>query len=122
MAAQFRHDRFIVPGAGADEMLHGLARAAGLVGDGLGGLAFQAAEAAADDQGGEFAQLAAVEEGQVALQEVGEVVVAGLDVFGPDGGVGEQGFGLGAVEQGHGTLPAGESRNLPPALILREIP
>jgi hypothetical protein len=44
--AQLRHDLLVVPAAGADEVLHGHAVPAGLVGDGLGGLALQVAELA----------------------------------------------------------------------------
>ena len=47
--AQLGHHGFVVPAAGADEVLHGLAGAAGLGGDGLGGLALQAAELALQD-------------------------------------------------------------------------
>src|SRR5581483_6001090 len=60
VAAQLSHDRFVVPGAGADKVLHRLAGVAGLVGDGLRRLALQAAEAALDDQRGQVALLTAV--------------------------------------------------------------
>jgi len=40
---------FVVPAAGADEVLHRLARPAGQVGDRLGGLALQVAEFALEN-------------------------------------------------------------------------
>ena len=69
VAAEFGHDGLVVPPAGADEVLDRLAVDAGLDGDRLAGLALQAAEQAADDEGGVGPLLGAVEAGQVALQE-----------------------------------------------------
>src|SRR3954454_23368640 len=69
VAAQLGHDGLVVPPAGADEELDGLAVHAGLHRDRLAGLALQAAEEAADDEGGVDPLLGAVEPWQVAFEE-----------------------------------------------------
>ena len=66
MLAQFGHDGRVVPAAGADEVLHRLAGAAGEVGDRLGGLAFQFAEFALENHLGQLPLFLAVEARQVA--------------------------------------------------------
>jgi hypothetical protein len=102
MAAQFGGDGLVVPGAGADEVLHGLAGAVGLVGDGLGGLALQVAELALDDHLGQLTLLEAVEEGEVASQEVVQAVATAADVGCGDVGIGEQGLRRGMLQdRGH---------------------
>src|SRR5262249_49133918 len=87
VAAHLSHNGVVVPLATADEVLHGLTRAAGLGGDGLAGLALQAAEAVFEDDGGQLALLVAVEQGQVALQEARQAAAAADDEGGGQGGV-----------------------------------
>src|SRR5207249_3931986 len=101
VAAQLRHDVLIVPGAGADEVLHGLARAVGEGGDGLGRLALEVTELALEDDPGEFVVLLAVEAGQVAPQEVLQAATAAAHVLGGDLSSGEQSQGGRVFEQGH---------------------
>ena len=86
----------------ADEELDRLAGQAGLDGDRLAGLALQAAEQAADDQGGVVALLDAIELGQIALQEPGQPVGTAPDGVGSDGGVVQEGLGLGVIQERHG--------------------
>src|SRR5205823_5017275 len=52
LAAEFAQDGLVVPAAGADEQLQGAAFLTGLGGDGLGGLALQATELAAQERAG----------------------------------------------------------------------
>src|SRR5262249_19691040 len=99
--AQFGHHGLVVPAAGADEVLHGLARAAGLVGDGLRGLALQAAELALQDHPGQLVLLDPVEARQVARQEALQAAGAAGHGGGGDLGVGKQGLGRRVVEQRH---------------------
>ena len=105
VAAEFGHDGLVVPPAGADEVLDRLAVDAGLDGDRLAGLALQAAEQAADDEGGVGPLLGAVEAGQVALQEGGEPVLAAADLLGGQDGVGQEGLGVGVIQERHVTCP-----------------
>lgn len=100
--AQLGHDGLVIPGPTADEVLEVLARDAGLPGDRLGALAFQAAEQATDEGRGVPALLLPVEPGQVALQEAREVVTEAPDVFRQDHGVGEQGLSFGVIKERHG--------------------
>ncbi len=72
---------------------------AGLDGDRLAGLAFQAADQAANDEGGVGPLFEAVEAGQVALQEGGEPVLAAADLVGSHDGVGQEGPGFGVVQK-----------------------
>ena len=74
VAPQLGHHGLVVPLAGADEELDRLAGQAGLDGDRLAGLALQAAEQAADDQGGVHLLLDAVELREIALEEAGQAV------------------------------------------------
>ena len=96
---QFGHDGLVVPLARADEELDRLAGQPGLDGDRLAGLALQAAEQAADDQGGVLALLGAIELGQIALEEAGQAVGAVADGVGGDGGVVQEGLGLGVIQE-----------------------
>jgi len=57
-------------------------------------------EEAADDGRGMGALLLAVEQREVALQESGDAVAAAPDIVGRDRGVGEQGLGVGVVQEG----------------------
>ena len=63
---------------------------AGLVGDGLGGLAIQAGEFTLQDEGSVVALLGAFEQGEVTRQERMQAARAGVDLFGGDGGCLEQ--------------------------------
>jgi hypothetical protein len=63
MLPQLPHHGLVVPFAGADEELDRLAGQARLDGDRLGGLSLEAAEPAADDQGGGGPLLVAVNRG-----------------------------------------------------------
>jgi hypothetical protein len=114
VAAEFGHDRLVVPAAGADEVLDRLAVDAGLDGDRLAGLALQAAEQPAEDEGGVGPLLGAVEAGQIALQEGGDPVLAAADLFGGHGGVGQEGLGVGVFQERHG----GPSRRISSAPII----
>ena len=96
---QFGHHGLVVPLAGADEELDRLAGQPGLDGDRLGGLAFQAAEPAADDQGRGGPLLDAVEPGQVALEEGRQAVGLARDGIGGDHGVRQDGLGLGMIQE-----------------------
>ena len=117
VAAQLGHDGLVVPLAGADEELDGLAVDAGLDGDRLAGLALQAAEQAADDEGGVGPLLDAVEARQVALQEGGEPVLAAADLIGCHGGISQEGLGVGVIQERHG----GPSCRSPPAPIITPV-
>src|SRR5262249_58980045 len=64
VALEFVQDGAVVPAAGADEQLQGAALLAGLGGDGLGGLALQAGQLAAQDGEGVAALLLAVGGGE----------------------------------------------------------
>jgi hypothetical protein len=88
--AQLAHDRLVVPGAGADEVLDGLTRAFGLGGDRLGSLGLQVAQLALQDDGGQFPVLLAVEARQVAMQELPQPPGAAAHGGRRDVGVGEQ--------------------------------
>jgi hypothetical protein len=102
VAAQLGGDGLVVPGAGADEVLHGLTGPVGLVGDGLGGLALQVAELALHDNLGQLALLDAVEAGEVACQEVAQAVAAAANIGCGDVGIGEQGLSRGVLQDsGH---------------------
>src|SRR5205085_10451623 len=121
MAAEFGHDGLVVPDALADEVLDRFAGVAGLVGDGLGGLALKAAEAALEDQGGQVALLAAVEQREVAPQELRQMLLAVADGGRAEDGVGQQFLGLGFVQQGHdNALRAPQDCKPSPSGILRE--
>jgi hypothetical protein len=96
--AQFGHHGLIVPGAGADEVLDRLAVPAGLGGDGLGGLTLEVAEFALRDDARQLMLFEAVEAGQVALQEILQLLAAAAHVVGSDVGIGQQGLGSGVVE------------------------
>ena len=95
MEPQFGHHGFVVPFPRADEELDRLARQAGLDRDRLTGLTLQSAEAPANDRGGVRALLGAIELGQIALKKAGQTVGAVADGVGRDGGVVQQGLGLG---------------------------
>ena len=99
VAADLGHDRLVVPLAGPDEELDRLAVDAGLDGDRLAGLALQAAEQAADDEGGVVALLGPSEAGQVAFEESGESVLAAADGLGGQDGVGQDGLGFGVFQE-----------------------
>jgi hypothetical protein len=75
---------------------------AGLGGDGLAGLAFQAAEEAADDRRGMGVVFDAVEPWEIALEEGGQAVLAAGDGLGGEGGVGQEGLGVGMIQETHG--------------------
>ncbi len=102
MIAQFVDDRIIVPSAGADEGLDRLAVQPGLRGDRLAGLAFQAAEEPAEDRAGMGPVFDAVEPREVALQEGGQAVLTTRDGLGGEGGIGQQGLGVGVIQEAHG--------------------
>jgi hypothetical protein len=103
--AQLGHDRLIVPGAGADEVLHRLALPAGEVGDGFGGLAFQVAELALEHHPSQFVLLDAIEAGQVAAQEALQAPAAAAHVGGGDLGVVKQGDRVRVFQQRHPCPP-----------------
>jgi len=88
-----------------DEHLEVLAGDAGLSSDRLDGLSFQAAEQSPDEGRGMTALFLAVEQGEVAMEEPSQVSPAGADVVGGDGGVGQEGDGLGMLQDGHGEIP-----------------
>ena len=117
VAPQLVQDRFVVPLAGADEVLHRLAMPPGLAGDGLGGLALQVAELAGEDDGDEVAVFPAEEAGQVALQEPVQALGPPGQGRGRDVGLAQQFLGLGVLEQGHpcpsvfGLFRAGRTRH-----------
>lgn len=104
VAPQFAPDGVVVPPAGADEQLQGPPFEAGLGGDGLGGLALEASELALEDDAGVLALLLAVEEGEVAPDEVLQAGGAGVEVVGGELGIAEQGPGVGVIEQVHSGL------------------
>jgi hypothetical protein len=114
VGAEFCHDGLVVPLAGADEELDRLAVDARLDGDRLAGLALQAAEQAAKDGGGVDPLLGAVEAGQIAPEEQGQTVSAAADGLGGQDGIGQQGPGVGVVQERHG----GPSRWTPTPLIV----
>jgi hypothetical protein len=101
MATQFGHDGFVVPFAGTDEILDGLAGAVGGIGNALGSLALQMAEFALDDDLGEVSLFVAVEEGQIAFEESREAMLAAAHVVGGEFRVGQQSLSLGLFEQRH---------------------
>jgi hypothetical protein len=70
-----------------------------LDGDRLAGLALQAAEEAADDEGGVGPLFDPVETRQVASQERGEPVLTAADLLGCYDGVGQEGLGFGVVQE-----------------------
>ena len=105
MAAHLDHDGVVIPGALADEHLEVLAWDAGLACDRLDALAFQAAEEPSDEGGEVCALLGASEEGEISLEEAGQVGPALTDIVGGDGGVGQEFEGVGMGEQGHGGDP-----------------
>jgi len=86
-------------------MLHGLALAAGLVGDGLGGLACQGAALALEDDGREHALFGPVEARQVAVQEAGETVATTAHVVGRKFGIRQQSLSRRVFEECHPRLP-----------------
>jgi hypothetical protein len=98
---QLSHHGLVVPLAGADEELDRLAGQPGLDGDRLAGLALQAADQSADDQGGVLTLLGAVELRQVPLEEGGQAVGAVVDGVGGDGGVVQEGLSLGVIQERH---------------------
>jgi hypothetical protein len=63
------------------------------------------------------ALLLAVEQREVAVQEAGDVVTAPADVAGRDLGVGEEGLGLGLVQQRHGEISVHRC-SMPPTINL----
>jgi hypothetical protein len=84
VTAQLGHDRLVVPPAGADEELDGLAVDTGLDGD--------------HERGGRTL-LGPVEPRQVALEERGEPVLAAPHGLRGQDGIGEQGLGLGVIQE-----------------------
>ena len=98
MATQLGHDILVVPLAGADEGLDRLAMNASLDGDRLAGLALQATDQPAEDQVGVGPVFGPVEVGQVAFEEGGEPILAALDCFGGQDGVGQEGLSVGMVD------------------------
>ena len=111
MLPQFTHDSLVVPRSRADKGLDRLAVQAGLGCDRLAGLAFQAAEEAVDDGGGMSAVFDAVEAWEVALEEGGQAAPAALDGLGGERGVGQEGLGVGVIQEAHGTpsVPVGHA-------------
>jgi hypothetical protein len=73
--------------------------------DRLAGLALQAAQPTADEQGGVVTLLAAAEEGQVATEGPGEPVSAASDGLGCQDGVGQDDLGIGVFQERHGSPP-----------------
>ena len=102
VSAQLVDDRVVLPGAGADEGLDGLAVQTGLGGDRLAGLAFQTAEEPVDDRAGMSPMFDAVEAREVAVKEGGQAVLAAFDGLGGEGGVGQEGPGVGVIQEAHG--------------------
>src|SRR5512144_275595 len=86
--AQLVDDAGVVPGAGADTGLDGLAVQSGLGSDRLAGLALQSAEEAVNDRTGMGLLFGAVEAREVASEEVGQAALAAFDGLGGHGGVG----------------------------------
>src|SRR5262249_34348787 len=70
--------------------------------DRLAGLALEAAEQAADYQGGGRPLLGAVEPRQVAPEEGGQAVPAAADLVGRQDRVGQQGLSIGVVQERQG--------------------
>ena len=97
----------------------GLRGSPGLDGDRLGGLALQAAEPAADDQGGRGPLLDAVEPRQVALEEGRQAVGPVPDGVGGDDGVGQEGLGLGMIQERH-REPSGRAASPPEEIMVGE--
>src|SRR5262249_56286659 len=91
----------VMGGGGGEEGVEGLAVAASLVGDRLGGFALQVAELAVQDDACQFVLLDAVEAGQVALQELLQPPPAAVDGSRRELGIGQQGLGGGVIEQRH---------------------
>src|SRR5947209_15304315 len=87
---------------GSAEGLDGLAVQAGLGGDRLASLAFQAAEEAVDDRAGMGVMFDAVEVREVALEEGGQAAPTAVDGLGAEGGVGQEGLGVGVIQAAHG--------------------
>jgi hypothetical protein len=100
--ADLGHDRLVVPLAGPDEGLDRLTVDAGIDGDRLAGLALQAAEKPTDDEGGVVTLLGPPEAGQVAFEESGESILTAPDGLGAQSRVGEDGLGVGMVQERHG--------------------
>jgi hypothetical protein len=82
VVAELGHDRLVVPHAGADDEQDGLAVHPRRDGDRLAGLAPQAAEQAAEDEGGGRPPLGAAESGQVSPEEGGQPALAAADGLG----------------------------------------
>ena len=61
--------------------------------------------------------LGPAEAGQVALEERGEPVLAAADGLGGQDGVGQEGLGVGVIQERHG----GPSRRSPPAPIITPV-
>ena len=104
MAAEFVEDGLIVPTAGAHEQLQGAALLAGLGGDGLRGLAFQAGQLAAQDRARVLALFSAVKARQVTAHEGFQVIRTRLDVRCRQLSICQQGLGVGMFQQFHKTL------------------
>jgi hypothetical protein len=100
VAAELRADGGVVPRAGADEVLQGSAFPPGLGGNRLGGLALQAGAFAAEEGVGMAALRVAVEAGEVAWDEGGQVTGTGTNVVGGDVGLIEKGLGLRVFQKG----------------------
>src|SRR5262249_42824695 len=105
VAPQLGQDVVVTPAAGADEQLEGPAVEGGGGGDGLGGLAVQAGELAAQDDEGVRPLLGAGEVGQVALAETLQVVQAAVEVGRVEFGVGEEGLRRGVLQDVHDGAP-----------------
>jgi hypothetical protein len=101
MRSQLDHHGLVVPLARADEELNRLPGQTGLDGDRLTGLAFQAADQAANDQCGVVPVLNASEPGKIALEKIGQAACTIRDGFRSKRGVAQQGLRLRVIQERH---------------------
>jgi hypothetical protein len=87
MVLEFVENGAIVPLAGPHEQLQGSSFESGLMGDGFGGFALQAGEFALQEDLGMASLFDAVEAGEIALNEVLQVLDTGVEVLGLQNGV-----------------------------------
>ena len=117
MAKTVEHNP-ILPGGDADEVLQILVANVQGMSDGLAGLAGEVGEFALEDELSVEALLAALEEGEVTLQERLETFAELQDLFGGKDSVLKHGLGVGMLQNGQrGT----SMRSISPAMLFRAV-